>query len=241
LSDGALLCGECGTSAIAPRPTLGDTARFDRRQLLDAIAREQGSGAPEGPSAPSASRSTPAVGEAVPPSAPIAEEPAEVLWLPPAIPPAAAGLVSDAPADPGTPPAVGLVGDVPHPAVTSDAPAAPAEPAAPSEPAVFSLVFSTGESVRIAGHGLVGRNPTPGDGESVDYVVQIVDPQRSVSKTHLEFGVDGESLWVSDRNSSNGTRISDGALDTVELRPGRRTRVPRGARVEIGDQYFDVH
>ncbi len=31
LTEGALLCGECGTSALAPAPTPGATARYDLR------------------------------------------------------------------------------------------------------------------------------------------------------------------------------------------------------------------
>ncbi len=164
LTAGAVLCGECGTSAIAPRPTLGDTARYDRKVLLDAIAKESR----RSDSAP------------VPKSA-----------------------------------------ERPRP--------------------VFSLVFSTGESVRVSGSGLVGRNPSPREGERVDYLVQLIDPARSVSKTHLEFGVQEGILWIADRGSSNGTRLGLDLLQPIELEPGVRTLVPRGTRVGIGDAFFDVH
>ena len=113
--------------------------------------------------------------------------------------------------------------------------------AAPRSGATFSLVFSTGESVRVSGSGLVGRNPTPAADEHVDYLVQIVDPQRSVSKTHLEFGVDGEQLWVRDRGSSNGTRLDSGTGAPVELAAGEWTAVERGTRIGIGDEHLDVH
>jgi predicted component of type VI protein secretion system len=93
----------------------------------------------------------------------------------------------------------------------------------------------------VAGSGLVGRNPVAADGERVDYLVQIVDPHRSVSKTHLEFGVDGDTLWIADRGSANGTRFNLDLLEPIELSPGERMRVPRGTRIGIGDQWFDVH
>ncbi|WP_066039048.1 FHA domain-containing protein [Herbiconiux solani] len=108
------------------------------------------------------------------------------------------------------------------------------------EQALFHLVFSTGESVRVSGSGLIGRNPVPDAGERVDYLVQIVDPQRSVSKTHLRFGIDEGELWVADRGSSNGTRVGLDLLEPIDLVPGRAQRVFRGTRVGIGDQYFDV-
>ena len=102
------------------------------------------------------------------------------------------------------------------------------------------IAASTGERVIIAGSGLVGRKPVAADGESFDQLVPIADPGRSVSKTHLEFGVEAEELWVLDRFSSNGTAIVGGDGRRRECEPGRRYRVARGSRVEIGDQYLIV-
>ncbi len=208
LSPGALLCGECGTSAIAPRPTLGDTARYDRQALLDAIAGEERrsrAGALMAPASPDAGTDPDAVRRSVP-EAPAASQ--------------TAGSVTE---------------------VAAAVPARTEPAAARASGSLFSLVFSTGESIRVAGSGLVGRNPAPAPGERVDYLVQIVDPERSVSKTHLEFGVDDGGLWVADRGSSNGTRLEPGRAEPLELRAGERMRVERGTRVGIGDQYFDVH
>lgn len=108
-----------------------------------------------------------------------------------------------------------------------------------SERAV-TLHFSTGERFGVHGHGLLGRFPNPEPGEELDELLTIVDPGRSVSKTHLEFGRDGDDLWVSDRYSGNGTvvRHIDGSIRRCE--PGRRYRVERGARVDIGEQFFLV-
>jgi hypothetical protein len=203
LSAGALLCGECGTSAIAPRPTLGDTARHDRKALLDAIVREQ--------------RRTAALQQAAPAQAPDQQAPVEQP-----------APQQPAPAQQPTPE---------HPPRH----AAPPAPAARRTGSLFSLVFSTGESIRVSGEGLVGRNPAPAPGERFDYLVQIVDPERSVSKTHLAFGVEEGELWIADRGSSNGTRVGLDLVDPVELTAGERVRVPRGTRVGIGDQWFDVH
>jgi hypothetical protein len=102
------------------------------------------------------------------------------------------------------------------------------------------LAASTGERVIVAGSGLVGRKPAAAEGESFDQLITLADPGRSVSKTHLEFGVEADELWVLDRFSSNGTAIvgSDGLRRECE--PGRRYRVARGSRVEIGDQYLIV-
>ncbi|MFC4243038.1 hypothetical protein ACFOYW_06610 [Gryllotalpicola reticulitermitis] len=108
-----------------------------------------------------------------------------------------------------------------------------------SEP-VPTWVFaaSTGERVVVAGSGLVGRKPVAAAGESFDQLVPISDPTRSVSKTHLEFGVEGGELWVLDRFSSNGSAIVAPDGQRRECEPGRRYRLARGSRVEIGDQHL---
>ncbi|MGW8432551.1 FHA domain-containing protein [Curtobacterium citreum] len=104
----------------------------------------------------------------------------------------------------------------------------------------FVLHCSTGERVEVHGTGLLGRLPRPQPGERFDDLVTVHDPGKSVSKTHLELGRDGDDLWVSDRFSGNGTVIRhiDGSIRRCE--PGRRYRVERGARVDIGEQFFLV-
>ncbi|MCX7521194.1 FHA domain-containing protein [Microbacterium sp. STN6] len=104
----------------------------------------------------------------------------------------------------------------------------------------FALSFSSGERARITGGGLLGRRPIAQPGEHVAQIVQISDPGRSVSKTHLEFGIEAGELWICDRYSGNGTVIHPPAGETRLCEPGRRYRVGRGTRVEIGDQFFDV-
>jgi hypothetical protein len=104
----------------------------------------------------------------------------------------------------------------------------------------FVLQFSTGESVSVSGTGLIGRNPVAEPGEYFDTLVAVVDPGRSVSKTHLEFGQDGTSFWVSDRYSGNGTVVREPDREPRRCEAGKRYRVARGARVEIGEQFFIV-
>ncbi|WP_353827441.1 FHA domain-containing protein [Agromyces sp. SYSU T0242] len=186
LPDGAMFCGECGSSTSAtpesrrpadPRP--GDTYVIERSERgvlsvpLDAPAPE-------------------ADGDSVP-----AESP------PPAVGPAPAG---DEP------------GDAPR----------------------FVLAFTTGEVVTVHGTGLVGRRPLAEPGEAFDHLVQIVDRGLSVSKTHLEFGEHDGGLWIADRFSANGTVVRRPGESGTRCEPGRRVLVPRGSRVEIGEQAFTV-
>ncbi|MHA7987104.1 FHA domain-containing protein [Rathayibacter sp. CAU 1779] len=107
-------------------------------------------------------------------------------------------------------------------------------------PVPYVLSFSTGERVVVVGAGLLGRRPYPQQTERFDQLVSIADNERSVSKTHLEFGLETGELWVCDRYSANGTVIIPPAGAPHRCEPGRRYRVPRGGRVEIGDHWFDV-
>jgi hypothetical protein len=108
-------------------------------------------------------------------------------------------------------------------------------------PAVhFTLHFSTGESVRVEGTGLIGRRPVAQPGEFFDTYVTVDDPGRSVSKTHLEFGHDGGVFWISDRFSANGTVVREPERAPRLCPAGMRSRVARGSRVDIGEQFFVV-
>ena len=104
----------------------------------------------------------------------------------------------------------------------------------------FVLQFSTGESVTVSGAGLIGRNPSAQPGEYVDQLVSIFDVGKSVSKTHLEFGQDGTSFWVSDRYSGNGTVVREPDNEPRRCDAGKRYRVVRGTRVSIGEQFFVI-
>ncbi|MGB3414288.1 MAG: hypothetical protein WBA28_06185 [Microbacteriaceae bacterium] len=106
----------------------------------------------------------------------------------------------------------------------------------------FELVFSTGGSFEVSGAGLLGRNPLPAEDEQFEQLVLFRDPNRTVSKTHLEFGVEGTNFWVLDRNSVNGSYLL--ATDNEELleecTPGQRYSVMDGGKVGIGDEHFQV-
>lgn len=170
---------------------------------------------------------------------PAPQPPVEVPPVPkrPVVPRPPAGDPHDRPAA-GAPAAPEFAAPAPAPEF-----AAPPPPPAPEPPRAaerFVLQFSTGESFTVTGTGLVGRNPRPEPGEYFDHTVTIADPGKSVSKTHLEFGQDEGVFWISDRFSGNGTFTRDPEQPPHRCEPGRRYRVARGGRVDIGDQFFIV-
>lgn len=105
----------------------------------------------------------------------------------------------------------------------------------------YRLEFDTGERVTVVtGTGLIGRNPAPAGDETVDQLVTITDPDRSVSKTHLKFGVGPDGFWVLDRGSTNGTWTVSPEGARAEVPRGVPVPVPVTSTVEFGDRRFTV-
>jgi hypothetical protein len=117
---------------------------------------------------------------------------------------------------------------------TRYAPLRPGErPAAPGvDPMTADLELSDGRVVTVARSLLVGRNPSDDDDSQV---VCVDDPGRSVSKTHLQVGLDPAGVWVADRGSTNGTLVTLADGSQIVCGPGQRVRLPAGATVSFGD------
>ena len=111
---------------------------------------------------------------------------------------------------------------------------------APGRSGTIRLSFDTGEQVDVAGPGLIGRAPVAAYGERVHHLIPIDDPDRSVSKTHVAFGHDAGGLWVTDRGSTNGTRIVVRGEPVAPVGTEQVAYVPAGAVVEFGDRSFTV-
>lgn len=153
-----------------------------------------------------------------------------------AAPPAVAATAEPAPALSFRP---GRVGAPPPDATVDDADRTVMRP--PRRPSAVTLAFDTGERVSLTGGlGLVGRDPQARPDEHVDHLVPIEDPERSVSKTHLSFGVDGAGFWVCDRGSTNGVRVVRGDAVIAEVGQDEPTYVAVDDVVEFGDRRFVV-
>jgi hypothetical protein len=232
LPPGAMFCGECGTTVAVPKgaaapklvePTTrarpGDTAVI---QPLVPSAR----------TSPAASQATTPV-EPAPPTTPI---PRITVPRPLPMPPAAeVAPVSAAAVVPPAPVATPADSEDDHDDVEKTRLVRNRQGGER-----FVLQFSTGENTTVYGTGLIGRNPLLQPGEFVDQLVTIVDPGKSVSKTHLEFGQTSGVFWVSDRFSANGTVVRPPDARPQRLDAGKRQPVVRGTRIDIGEQFFVV-
>jgi PPM family protein phosphatase len=103
----------------------------------------------------------------------------------------------------------------------------------------FVLEFDDGSSFVIWGGGLIGRDPVAPAGANVDQIVRVNDDTLSVSRTHLEFGVDESGLWVRDCGSTNGSQIeARGQLTRIESQ--RPVAAPSGSTIHIGQRRVRV-
>ena len=108
----------------------------------------------------------------------------------------------------------------------------------PAPVAVLRIRLDDGRDFQLDRSVLVGRNPVGQAGEQHAPLLAVDDPGRSISKTQLHLLTDGAGIWVTDRNSTNGSAVTtpDGAR--TPLAPGVPTFVTPGSSVHFGDRTF---
>lgn len=178
--------------------------------------------------------------EATPAAAPAPPQPAPTTQAPPSSPAPAASAAPSAAAPASTR----------APAPTQSADVAQAEDEAghtqlrtgAAVPAASGarLRFDDGQVLVLDSTALVGRNPAARDGEDVAELFNYADMGRSVSKTHLHLAADSSGVWVTDRNSTNGSGIAGTDGSRRPLVPGQSQHAGHGETVYFGDRYFTV-
>lgn len=110
---------------------------------------------------------------------------------------------------------------------------------APAAPGA-RLRFDDGQVLTLATTALVGRNPSARDDEQIGELINYADIGRSVSKTHLHLAADSSGVWVTDRNSTNGSGIAAADGTRRPLVPGQSQHAEHGETVYFGDRHFTV-
>ncbi|VXC62701.1 Uncharacterized membrane protein YckC, RDD family [Arthrobacter sp. 9AX] len=111
-------------------------------------------------------------------------------------------------------------------------------PAAPAPVAVLRIRLDDGRDFQLDRSVLVGRNPVGQAGEQQAQLLAVDDPGRSISKTHLHLLTDGAGIWVTDRNSTNGSAVTTPDGHRTPLQPGVPAFVTPGSSVHFGDRTF---
>ncbi len=155
---------------------------------------------------------------------------------PPAPPPAAAPAAA--------PPAAAPAERVPAEPVPAEPPPAPAsapDPAPVSAPVTaestvvrsLALVLPDGSRCPVGTAIVLGRDPVAPPSHPGARAVAIVDPAKSVSKTHALLVATAEGVEVRDLHSTNGVSVTRGGVRD-ELAPGAGASVTAGDRVRLG-------
>ncbi|MFN3924448.1 MAG: FHA domain-containing protein, partial [Pseudarthrobacter sp.] len=108
----------------------------------------------------------------------------------------------------------------------------------PAPVAVLRIRLDDGRDFQLDRSVLVGRNPVGQAGEQHAQLLAVDDPGRSISKTHLHLLTDGAGIWVTDRNSTNGSAVTTPNGARTPLAPGVPTFVIPGSSVHFGDRTF---
>jgi hypothetical protein len=102
------------------------------------------------------------------------------------------------------------------------APGAPAWlSASPSAPERWLIVTDDGDSSKIRGTvAVLGRNPTIAGTTGEVQLITILDPAKSVSKTHARLALADGAWWITDLNSTNGVHVIAPDGQNLRLVPG---------------------
>jgi uncharacterized RDD family membrane protein YckC len=106
--------------------------------------------------------------------------------------------------------------------------------------AVLRIRLDDGRDFRLERSVLIGRNPAAAAAEAHAQLLAVPDPGRTISKTHLHLLTDGGGVWVTDRNSTNGSAVTTPDGVRTALQPGVPSFVSPGTTVHFGDRTFDV-
>lgn len=98
----------------------------------------------------------------------------------------------------------------------------------------LTLSLPDGTAVDLTRTVVVGRRPKSQPGKNAR-LVTVASPTNEVSGTHVEFSLSGDSVLVTDSNSTNGSIIRIPNKEPYVLKSGESVAVPVGSAVDIGD------
>jgi uncharacterized RDD family membrane protein YckC len=126
----------------------------------------------------------------------------------------------------------------PHPDDDHDRTQVRGDSHAPVTVAMLRIRLDDGRDIELDRTVLIGRNPAGHPGEDSVQLIPVADPGRSISKTHLHLLAGNGGVWVTDRNSTNGSAVTTPDGIRTALAAGEPTHVRPGSTVHFGDRSF---
>ncbi|MEP6842023.1 MAG: FHA domain-containing protein [Pseudolysinimonas sp.] len=115
-----------------------------------------------------------------------------------------------------------------------------AAPVVASVSSNIELTLSSGEHLRIAGRGVIGRDPSEAPG-AYAHRLNLADTEKLLSRAHLEFGLDSNGqCWISDLHSTNGVVLERPGQAPQRCLPGYRVVIQPGDRVTFGGRILTI-
>ena len=126
----------------------------------------------------------------------------------------------------------------PHPDDDHDRTQVRGDTQAPVTVAMLRIRLDDGRDIELDRTVLIGRNPAGHPGEDSVQLIPVADPGRSISQTHLHLLAGNGGVWVTDRNSTNGSAVTTPDGIRTALAAGEPTHVRPGSTVHFGDRSF---
>jgi len=98
----------------------------------------------------------------------------------------------------------------------------------------WRLVLDDGTEHSIDRATFVGRNPSVTNAAPDAQLLPLVDPAKSLSKTHALLVPALDHLMVTDLHSTNGIAVTAAGGAVMVLEPGRTSPVAPGSRLQFG-------
>lgn len=105
----------------------------------------------------------------------------------------------------------------------------------PVPPKQITIYFEDGsrEPLVIPSNVVLGRNPSPQ--QNGDVVLAVLDRTGTVSRNHVRLEITAGHMWITDLNSTNGTRVVNEDGEEIDLVAQQRHAIQSGARISLGD------
>lgn len=126
---------------------------------------------------------------------------------------------------------------------TAQVPAPPAEDRTVARPVILPPLYlhlDTGHRVPLSGTVLLGRDPVAVPPWDDSVLVPVVDPERSISKTHLAITVEATRVKVRDLGSTNGTVVISPDGSSTQVIGETTVDASVGAVVVFGERRLTV-
>ncbi len=110
-----------------------------------------------------------------------------------------------------------------------------ANPRLVARPVMAVLVTAGGATADLVDTVLIGRSPSPQQGDTTPILLPVPSPNSDISRTHVRVSAKDWDVLVTDLHSTNGTIVIRPGEQPARMTPGSPTPVPIGTVIDLGD------